>query len=180
MATLHENIGKELSSKLSDIDKAYLAGLFDGEGCVTATVDKKKYFSKREEKEKMSCWGRLYFVISSKDHLLLELIKTIIGFGKVYRGKKRVYSYRITDRKQVLNMVNALIPFAKLKTEYLQLSKDAVLFMLQRKYRSRWSKEELVFFRKEFVLPLQKLLPSGEKRGRPSQYSFEELLSRCT
>ena len=175
MPISYEDVYEELSSKLKDTDKAYLAGLFDGEGCVNATIGSKKYFSITEQREKIRLYPRIQFVVSSKNNLLLELVKAIVGFGEVY-GKK-IYDYRITERKQILNILNALIPFIKLKKDGLQRSKDAVLFMLKRKPRSRWTKEELVFFRKEFVLPLQKLLPSGEKRGRPPKYDFNEVIS---
>lgn len=33
----------ELTSQLTDVDKAYLAGLFDGEGCANPTLSSKKY-----------------------------------------------------------------------------------------------------------------------------------------
>jgi len=162
-------------SNLSDTDKAYLAGLFDGEGCINATFGTKKWIAKAEA-EKIYLFPRIQFVISSKENLLLEWVKKMVGFGEVY-GKK-IYDYRITERKQILDMLDALIPFVKLKKKGLQLSKDAVLFLLHRKYRSRWNKEELVFFHDKFVLPLQKLLPSGERRGRPPKYKFHEIISR--
>ena len=177
MAIPDKDIGHELSSKLGDVDKAYLAGLFDGEGCINAGVPvSKKYFCKRERREKIRLQPKIQFVISSENNLLLELIKTIVGFGEVY-GKK-FYDYRITDRKEVLNIINALIPFVRLKKKGLQLSKDAVSFLLKRKPRSKWTKEKLIFFREEFVLPLQKLLPSGERRGRPPKYDFNEIISK--
>jgi len=166
---------KGLSSKLSDTDKAYLAGLFDGEGCINATFGTKKWIAKTG-KEKIYLFPRIQFVISSKENLLLELVKTIVGFGEVY-GEK-MYGYRITERKQILDIVDALIPFVKLKKKGLQLSKEAVLFLLNRKYRSGWTKGELVFFREKFVLPIQKLLPSGERRGRPPKHKFHEIISK--
>lgn len=160
---------------LSDTDKAYLAGLFDGEGCINATFGTKKWIAKTE-KEKIYLFPRIQFVISSKDNLLLELVGAIVGFGKVY-GEK-MYDYRITERKQILDILDALIPFVKLKKKGLQLSKEAVLFLLHREYRSRWTREELIIFHDRFVLPLQKLLPSGERRGRPPKYRFEEIISK--
>jgi hypothetical protein len=175
MKTLHENIDKELSPKLSNTDRAYLAGLFDGEGCVNATFGTKRWTTKKE-KERIYLFPRIQFVISSKNNLLLELVRAMIGFGRVY-GEK-MYDYRVTGRKQVLEIVDALLPFVKLKKTGLQLSKEAILFLLQREHLSKWTKEELVSFREQFVLPLQKLLPSGERRGRPPKYKFNEIISK--
>jgi hypothetical protein len=66
---------------------------------------------------------------------------------------------------------------SRFKNGFLETAKDAVLILLQRKYRQRWTKDELIFFHEKFVLPLQKLLPSGEKRGRPPKHTFQEILS---
>lgn len=183
MPPSHEEVGKELSSKLSDIDSAYLADLFDGEGCINATLSPKKYFSKKEQREKIRLHPKVQFTISSKDYLLLELVKTIIGLGdapkrKIYRDKRsKTYKFQISGKEQVLSVVNALLRFVRLKKESLELSREALLYLFQRKPRSKWTKEELIFFRKEFILPLQKLLPSGEKCGRPPKYDFDEIIS---
>jgi len=164
-------------SNLSDTDKAYLAGLFDGEGCINACINTKKYFPKTRRKFCFHAWVKLQFVISNKDHLLLEKgVKTIVGFGGIYR-EGDIYDWRVTKREQLLSVFNALIPHVKLKKKALQVAKDAVLFLLQRRYRQRWTKDELIFLHEKFVLPLQKLLPSGEKRGRPPKYTFQEILS---
>jgi len=184
MSSTLEDLGKELSSKLSDTDKAYIAGLFDGEGCIDATFGSKKSFCKREKREKIYLTPKINFVISNKSNLLLELIKSIIGFGdapkrKIYRDKRSgTYSYRITGRKQVFSMVNAILPFVRLKNDGLEVSRDALLYLFDRKPRSKWTGEELVFFREEFVQKLQKLLPSGRKGGRPPKYNFDEIISK--
>jgi hypothetical protein len=106
---------KELSSKLSDTEKAYLAGLFDGEGCISPIWGSKSYFSKKENKKKTYHFPRLQFVITNKNSILLDLIKTQIGFGNFYRGKNgAAYDYRISAQKEVLSVVNTLIPYVKL------------------------------------------------------------------
>ena len=166
------------SSELIDIDRAYLAGLFDGEGCISVTIGTRKFFSRKKQKKCIHAWGRIHFAISSKDHLLLELIKRIIGFGNVYRSKKRIYSYRITDRKQIINIIRILVPFVKLKVESLQLARDATLFLLKRGNRSRWTREELIFFHDKYVRHSQKIFSSGKRKGRPPKYTFHEIISR--
>jgi hypothetical protein len=105
-------------------------------------------------------------------------MKEKIGFGNFYRGKNGVaYDYRISAQKEILNVANALIPYAKLKKEALHVSKDALLYQLKRKPHARWTKEEKTFFYKNFMSRLEKLLPSGKKRGRPSKYSLDDRLS---
>jgi hypothetical protein len=169
---------KELSSKLNEIDKAYLAGLFDGEGCISPIWGSKPYFSKKENKNKTYHFPRFQFVITNKNNVLLDLIREKMGnFGNVYRGKDgTAYDYRITAQKEVLDVVNALIPYVKLKKEPLHISKDALLYQLKRE-NARWTKEDKTFFYYTFMARLEKLLPSGKKRGRPSRYSLEDRLS---
>lgn len=173
---------KELSSKLSETSKAYLAGLFDGEGCISPAWGSKKYPSKKEHTERTSHFPRLLFVITNKNNVLLALIKEKMGnFGNVYRGKNgKAYDYRISAQKEVLNVVNALIPYVEHKKEPLHISKDALIYQLKRNPsnpHARWTKEEKTFFYENFMSRLEKLLPSGKKRGRPSKYSLDDRLS---
>lgn len=168
---------KELSSKLSEIDKAYLAGLFDGEGCISPIWGSKPYFSKKENKWKTYHFPRLQFVITNKNNVFLDAIKKEVGFGNFYRGKNgAAYDYRVSAQKEVLSLVTTLIPHARLKLEPLHVAKDALLYQLKRK-QARWTKEDKTFFYYTFMARLEKLLPSGKKRGRPSRYSLKERLS---
>lgn len=175
MATSREKNEKELSSKLSNLDRAYLAGLFDGEGCISPSWCSRQNFLKKEQRTKVSHYPRLQFVISSKNYLLLDLVKTIIGFGHVYKGSNG-WDYRVSAQKEVLNVVKTLIPYVRLKKDLLHVAKDALSYQLQRKSHAKWTSKEKVFFYNKFMLRLLKLLPSGEKRGRPSKYSLEDRL----
>jgi intein/homing endonuclease len=160
--------------KPSDSEKAYLAGLFDGEGCTNATFASKKYFSTSKQKEKIYLWPRVQLVISNKNRLLLELIKKMVGLGGLYRNKgTKVWDLRITEPNQVLNMVDVLLVHSKLKNEELRLLRDATIFILQHKAGAGWSEKDKDFFNKMFVLPSQKLRPTGEKRGRRLKYERE-------
>ncbi len=150
-------------SQLEDLDKAYLAGLFDGEGCANPTFASKKYFSSKEQKKKIYHWPRVQFVISNKNRLLLELVKRMVGLGGLYRSKEsKVWDLRITKPKQVLNMINALLPYVKLKNENLLVLKEASLFISKHKPRSRWAREELKFFYENYVKKL-----GTSQKGRP-------------
>lgn len=168
----------ELDSQLKDTDRAYLAGLFDGEGCANPTFTSKKHFSKREQKEKIYLWPRVQFVISGTRAHLQE-IKRIVGFGGLYRQKTGVWDFRITEPKQVLNMVDIIFPYVKLKKEELLLLKNAALFMLKHKYRTRWTNKEKDFFNKNFVLPSQKLSRSRKKLGRRPKYKKDFITQKA-
>lgn len=146
-------------SQLEVVDKAYLAGLFDGEGCANATFRSKKV------KKIRYFWPAVQFVISgAREHL--QMIQELVGLGGLYEQKTGVCDFRITQPKEVLKMTNAILPYVRLKKKELLLLKKAALFISRHKKRSRWTKEEKNEFHKRFVLPLKK----GEKLGRPTEY----------
>ena len=158
-------------SQLKDVYKAYLAGLFDGEDCANVTFSSKPYFSRKEQKEKRYFWPRVNLVISNKNRLLLELIKRIVGFGGLYRNKEsKVWDLRITQPKEILNMINVLLPYVKLKNDDLLLLKDATIFISQHKYHSRWTREEKKFFYEKYVKKL-----GTSHKGRPIVHEWDFL-----
>lgn len=150
---------------MKELERAYLAGLFDGEGCANASFRSKKV-------KKRYYWPSVQFVISGqKEHM--QLIKEMIGFGGVYKGAKgETWDYRITQPKQILLMIEALLPNIRLKNKELKKLKEASRFILKHEPRTRWTEQELIFFRKNHVLPLQKESRSGKPRGRPPHTPF--------
>ncbi len=170
----------KLNRQLKETDKAYLAGLFDGEGCINAAISTRRYKPKKQQRICFHAWGKLNFSITNKDHNLLKKVKEIAyGFGEVYPKSPvygAVYTWRVTDPVLLPMLFDALIPYLKLKKKALLLAMKAAQFLIERKNRQRWKKRDLTIFNEKFVLPLQKPLPSG-KRGRPPKYTFQEILS---
>lgn len=163
-------------SQLKEVDKAYLAGLFDGEGCANATFRSKEVTLKSQKKVRYF-WPTVQLVISNKNRLLLALIKGMVELGQgrkhLFRDKvSKVWSFRITQPKQVLNLVNVLLQYVKLRNDDLLTLREAALFILKHKYRSRWSREELQFFYKNHV---KKLETSEKKHGRPTVHQWDFL-----
>lgn len=63
---------------MTEVDRAYIAGLFDGEGSVSFVFKKAKN-GKR--------YGKLYARISNTDRKVLEWIKETLGFGFIVSTK---------------------------------------------------------------------------------------------
>lgn len=140
-------------SQLEETDKAYLAGLFDGEGCANVSISSKPHFLKKAQRKTRYFWPRVHLAISNKSYLLLKLIRRIIGLGHaserehLYLDKKtKVWSLRIAQPKQVLELTTTLLPHVKLRQNDLIVLKDACTFMLQHKRNSKWTPKELKFF----------------------------------
>lgn len=157
--------GEAKQIQLAKTDRAYLAGLFDGEGCANATFKSKKKFSKRKQKEVRYFWPTAQLAISGAyEHL--QSIKETVGFGGVYKATRgKGWDFRTTQPKEVLKMIDIILPYVKLKKKELLLLKEAALFISRHKRRSRWSDEEKKEFHKRFVLPLKK----EGKLGRPTE-----------
>ena len=140
-------------SQLKGTDIAYLAGLFDGEGCPNVSIGSKSHFLKKAQRKTRFFWPRVHLAISNKSFLLLEIVGRMIGLGHasgrehLYLDKKtKVWSLRISQPKQVLELTTALLTHVKLRQGDLIVLKDACIFMLQHKRKSKWTAKELKFF----------------------------------
>ena len=104
------------------LDK-YLAGLFDGEGCVSY----KQYMKKRKNNKKPYLSWNIQMEISMTDEATIRYIHDISQVGSVDKriphktsmGKKTQWRWRCGYR-DALKMAKLLIPHARAKREKLQ------------------------------------------------------------
>jgi len=152
---------------LKDVERAYLAGLFDGEGCPNATFNSKAYKGKRYY------WPSVQFVITGQYQHMHQVME-MFGVGdKVYEQQsKRAWDFRATRPEHVLRLIDIILPYVKLKNKQLQLLRSAAGFMMEHRSHSKWSQKDKEFFNKSFVQPLQKSTSTGEKKGRKRVHSF--------
>jgi len=131
--------------KLSDTEKAYLAGLFDGEGCANATFRSKAYKGKRY------WWPAVQFVITGQYQHMCQISEISGEGGNVYEQSNRhVCEFRATKPEYVLRFIEIILPYVKLKKEQLRLLRSAAGFMIEHKSRSKWSQKDKEFFNKNF------------------------------
>lgn len=97
--------------------KAYLAGFFDGEGCVMIT--------KQEGRNGRGIHHRLVVVVTQKDPAgLFDEVMTHFGGSKYYR-KHGVWQYQLSSNPGILKMLMKLAPYIRLKKDQVSL---AILF----------------------------------------------------
>lgn len=123
---------------LSEANLGYIAGLFDGEGCITIYYDKSRV-----------TYGKLnpMFRISNTYRSVLDEIKTLTGFGKIDNGritgipskygiKKPVYTFKVYRLYEMLGLIKILLPYLRIKRKQaeifiefinIQLSKTTVV-----------------------------------------------------
>ena len=167
---------KEATVELKIEDAAYIAGLFDGEGCINCSWGSKEQYRIKQKKHVIRHFPQLSLIITNKNNLLLEMVKAKIGFGNCYRQSGRgVYCYRLSKREEILSLVNVLMPYVKLKNNDLETAKEALLYHLDRRHNA-WTKEQKIFFYENYMAKLEKLRPQGKKRGRPPKYTLSDRL----
>jgi hypothetical protein len=100
-----------LKQRLTKSDRAYLAGIFDGEGCVG-------YYKRRGSRTKYSYVSMV--LITQSDFRLMLWLEEKIGFGSVTsRAGKKHFEYHWQDNKKsdVVEFLEAIEPYLLLKRE---------------------------------------------------------------
>lgn len=94
---------------MRDVDLAYIAGLLDGEGCITLSPYK--------------TWNRVVIEINNKNKELLIWCKNIVKLGKVYKKKAKYgYSFSLTfTSTEGKDFLKLIYPFIKLKRKQIDL-----------------------------------------------------------
>lgn len=103
---------------LSDIDKGYIAGFLDGEGCLTA-------FTTRQHKD--SWWITRYFIqIIVKDEAPIKWLKQITGVGYVFQRKRQkddwkdLWGWRVNNAP-ACEVLEQILPYLKIKQKQAEI-----------------------------------------------------------
>jgi hypothetical protein len=111
------------ANELAEIDIAYIAGLFDGEGYIT--IRKQHKTDKRKS-------GTSYIVVIgvvNKDIHVLSWLKNIYGgyiYEKARYSKKHAptFEWVLMQRQACSKMLADILPFTKIKIKQVQLAQD--------------------------------------------------------
>ena len=104
-----------LKDKLTEAEKAYLAGIFDGEGCVG-------YYKRKGSRTKYSYVSVV--MVTQSDARLMTWLRDKIVFGTIYSrpGKKHVEFHWETNKKaHVCEFLETIRPYLILKGEQVDI-----------------------------------------------------------
>ena len=140
--------------KISKSNIAYIAGFFDGEGCI--------HFAQPEQTSSYR------LVIANTDYDILVWIQKILGLGKItiqplnskYPRSKRVFFWRLYKRQDILELLKALLLHLKIKKEQARIAIKILQLSLKRQPRYRGN---TCLGEKE--IELRRLLKTKVKRG---------------
>ena len=126
---------------VSEVTKAWLAGFFDGEGCVVISMQ-------RERRGKSSDSLHLNLNITNTDLGVLESIQEIylgrIRKFKKYANRRQCYSWTVTGNDSAV-FAQAILPYSRTKRQQLELYLHArTLFAKPHELQSPFSAERKI------------------------------------
>lgn len=135
---------------LSQTDAAYIAGLLDGEGTVSATI---------HPREDGAPGIDAYVVISNSHRETIRWVKQCIGIGSLQKTGSRKSGHKpmlavVVTIGSVASLLHQLLPFLKIKRQQAEI----VLAIVDRVYPSRLDHNDT---RKELVASVQLLNRRG-------------------
>jgi hypothetical protein len=135
---------------------AYIAGFFDGEGCV---VNAKK---------------NIHLTSSQAGDIgkeLLDKLKNDTGMGTVYKIRKIIeshqqgYVWTISKRQEIRKFINNVLPYSFIKKEKMLLLLKTIG---ERNDETQWTEEENNFIRKNFLTESFRDISEELKRSHKS------------
>lgn len=105
----------------AEVDRAYLAGLIDGDGCIMATIE-------RHGEKKFGFRVRVSIKITQKDQRLLVSLCRKYGIGNIktnrQRTEKLTFDWIILDRNDVRLILDLIEPYTKAKGQQVALARQ--------------------------------------------------------
>ncbi|MDP3244837.1 MAG: LAGLIDADG family homing endonuclease, partial [bacterium] len=99
---------------LSKIDRAYLAGLIDGDGAIMACIEKHK-------EKKFGFRVRIAIKISQNNDAVLKWSKRTIGFGHI-RHNRTQYEWYSLDQLAIEKFLKLMVNYLKVKQKQAKLA----------------------------------------------------------
>lgn len=144
-------LSKDLSENLTELEKAYLAGLFDGEGCIHIATHIKRNHSATH-------YSQLHLIVSNTNKQVMDYLTSKLGgnliIRKPYKKRQRsYYMWRIYSQKAG-DLLEILLPYLIIKKEEALL---AIEFQSTLNYEPKKLSPETIIERDEIAEKLKQL-----------------------
>lgn len=93
---------------MREADRAYIAGFFDGEGCISSSMKGGKRYM-------------LQVTISQRSRLVLNHIQDLLGYGKIYTNARGVSILRIQGANNIASFIRVIYPYSIVKKPQLRV-----------------------------------------------------------
>ena len=95
---------------LSEVNKAYMSGLLDGDGAIMACIEK-------HAEKKFGFRVRIYIKISQNNEKILTWCKLVTEMGNVRNVKGEEYEWRVRNQTDTKLLLEWLTPYLKIKNK---------------------------------------------------------------
>ncbi len=100
----------------SEVNKAYISGLLDGDGAIMACIEK-------HAEKKFGFRVRIYIKISQNNYKILNWCKLSTGMGNIRNVKNDEYEWRVRNQEDAKLLLESLLPYLKIKKRQGYLAK---------------------------------------------------------
>jgi len=118
--------------RVSRTNAAYIAGFFDGEGCISSTVAETKTYP------------TIRITLVQKNSSILDWIVKTLGFGHVYKSSNnRTHRITLGGKEKIERFIKIVLPYSKEKKPQLKLGLE-FLTLVGKPSSNPLSKENLL------------------------------------
>lgn len=99
---------------LSEVERAYIAGLIDADGAIMALIE-------RHSEKKFKFRVRIEMRLTQKEPYILKWIRSKLLIGKV-RTNRTTFDWLTREQNEIRNLLELLLPFMKIKNKQARLA----------------------------------------------------------
>ena len=103
-----------VGKRCSVADRAYCAGLVDGDGAIMALIEP-------HCEKKFRFRVRIEFKVTQKDKRRLTFLPILLGCGKI-RANRTTYDWMTRDQKEILRALSMIAPYSKVKRRQIHIA----------------------------------------------------------
>ena len=103
-----------VGKKYSEVERAYLAGLIDGDGAIMALIEP-------HNEKKFRFRVRIELKVTQKFRKDILFIPRSLGIGKI-RSNRTTHDWITRDQKEILKILLLIKPFSKIKIKQIRIA----------------------------------------------------------
>ena len=121
---------------LSEVKRAYLAGLIDGDGAIMACIERHN-----EKRFRLRVRISVKITLSSKEEI--EWIRKITGIGRI-RNNRRTFEWIVRDKKDTEWILSMIKPYTHLKIRQARIALNILKHSFDDKDKKSLNKKALL------------------------------------
>lgn len=155
---------------LTDSEKGYIAGIFDGEGTINVYAHKSKHYQHQKRDYVLSPQVQ----VANTDETLIQWIQNRITKGSIWsrickQGTKPLHTYTLYGYPDIIILLEAILPFLIIKKDHAVLVVEWCKSRLSKSQRCPYDEQDLQIYQK---------LKDLKNKPKPSWLSKNKFFTR--